>query len=217
MKAALFDMDGTITDSLESLWYSCNKVLKEFGYRDIEKERYKMLVGDGAETLVRRALKEVGETDEEIVQKAFNRYLEVFEDGCLYNVTAYDGVPELIQKMKAKGMKVAVCTNKPQAKAEKVADAVYPAGTFDLIVGQKDEIPKKPAPDMPLIAAKAFGVEPSECLYLGDTNTDMKTGIGAGMFTIGVLWGFRDRAELEELHPAAIVEKADEVEQFLDM
>ncbi|SKC05439.1 phosphoglycolate phosphatase [Lachnospiraceae bacterium] len=217
MKAALFDMDGTITDSLESIAHSCNTVLKEFGYPEIELERYKTLVGDGAETLIRRALKSFDVSDEDQIRKVYKRYLEVFEDGCLYHVTPCRGVPELIEKMKAKGMKIAVCSNKPHAKTVKVADAVYPKGTFDMVIGQKDDIPKKPAPDMALMAAKEFGVEPSECMYLGDTNTDMKTGIAAGMFTIGVLWGFRDRAELEEFHPNAIVSTAEEVEKFLDM
>ena len=215
MKAALFDMDGTITDSLESIAHTTNTVLKEFGYPEIELERFKTIVGDGAETQIRRVMKIHGVSDEDIIQKVYARYLEEFEEGCLYHVTPCKGVPELIEKMKAKGMKIAVCSNKPHAKSVKVADAVYPAGTFDLVIGQKEGIPKKPAPDMALMAAKEFGVDPSECLYLGDTNTDMKTGISAGMFTIGVLWGFRDRAELEELHPNAIVTTPDEVEKFL--
>ena len=215
MKAALFDMDGTITDSLESIAHTTNTVLKEFGYPEIELERFKTIVGDGAETQIRRVMKIHGVSDEDIIQKVYARYLEEFEEGCLYHVTPCKGVPELIEKMKARGMKIAVCSNKPHAKSVKVADAVYPAGTFDLVIGQKEGIPKKPAPDMALMAAKEFGVDPSECLYLGDTNTDMKTGIGAGMFTIGVLWGFRDRAELEELHPNAIVTTPDEVEKFL--
>ncbi len=215
MKAALFDMDGTITDSLESIAHTTNTVLKEFGYPEIELERFKTIVGDGAETQIRRVMKIHGVSDEDIIQKVYARYLEEFEEGCLYHVTPCKGVPELIEKMKARGMKIAVCSNKPHAKSVKVADAVYPAGTFDLVIGQKEGIPKKPAPDMALMAAKEFGVEPSECLYLGDTNTDMKTGIGAGMFTIGVLWGFRDRAELEELHPDAIVTTPDEVEKYL--
>lgn len=215
MKAALFDMDGTITDSLESIAHTTNTVLKEFGYPEIELERFKTIVGDGAETQIRRVMKIHGVSDEDIIQKVYARYLEEFEEGCLYHVTPCKGVPELIEKMKARGMKIAVCSNKPHAKSVKVADAVYPAGTFDMVIGQKEGIPKKPAPDMALMAAKEFGVDPSECLYLGDTNTDMKTGIGAGMFTIGVLWGFRDRAELEELHPNAIVTTPDEVEKYL--
>ncbi len=215
MKAALFDMDGTITDSLESIAHTTNTVLKEFGYPEIELERFKTIVGDGAETQIRRVMKIHGVSDEDIIQKVYARYLEEFEEGCLYHVTPCKGVPELIEKMKAKGMKIAVCSNKPHEKSVKVADAVYPVGTFDLVIGQKEGIPKKPAPDMALMAAKEFGVEPSECLYLGDTNTDMKTGIAAGMFTIGVLWGFRERAELEELQPNAIVTTPDEVEKFL--
>lgn len=215
MKAALFDMDGTITDSLESIAHTTNTVLKEFGYPEIELERFKTIVGDGAETQIRRVMKIHGVSDEDIIQKVYARYLEEFEEGCLYHVTPCKGVPELIEKMKAKGMKIAVVSNKPHAKSVKVADAVYPAGTFDLVIGQKEGIPKKPAPDMALIAAREFGADPSECLYLGDTNTDMKTGIAAGMFTIGVLWGFRERAELEELHPNAIVTTPDEVEKFL--
>ena len=105
-------------------------------------------------------------------------------------------MPETVEELKAKGMKLAVCSNKPHIAARKVVKAMY-GDIFDEVMGQQEGIRRKPAPDGPLKIAENFGVKPEECMYIGDTKTDMKTGKAAGMYTVGALWGFRDRAELE--------------------
>ena len=112
----------------------------------------------------------------------------------------------MLRQLKDHGAKLAVCSNKPHEAAIKVIAKMFP-GYFDLVLGQSDQIRRKPAPDGPLKAAEEFGVKPEECMYVGDTKTDMLTGTAAGMFTVGALWGFRDREELESNGAQIIAEK----------
>ena len=120
-----------------------------------------------------------------------------FDEDPLYKVVPYKDMPETIQKLKDAGLKMAVCSNKPHIAAQKVVKAIY-GDVFDEIMGQQEGIRRKPAPDGPLKIAEEFGVKPEECMYIGDTKTDMQTGKSAGMYTVGALWAFRDRRELEE-------------------
>ncbi len=214
-KAAIFDLDGTVSNTIEALAYCGNKTLAEFSLSPIEQEHYKVLVGDGAYTLIERAVKEHDIDDKEFIEKVYHRYREIFAVDCLYNACPYEGIPELLDALKGKGLKTAVFSNKPHEEAIRTIDGIGLSGKFDKILGLKEGFNKKPAPDGALLIAKEFGVEPSECLYLGDTNTDMKTGKSAGMFTIGVLWGFRDRKELEENHADAIISHPSEALNYL--
>ena len=121
------------------------------------------------------------------------------------------GIPELLQELKARGIRIAVLSNKPHARTVENIEAVFGKGYFDIVAGQKDDVPKKPDPSGALKAAKLCGADPSECLYFGDTNTDMKTGKNAKMTTVGVLWGFRGREELAAFHPEFLLEKPQDI------
>lgn len=123
-------------------------------------------------------------------------YMEIFGKYCNYEMHPYDGIVELTSKAKELGLKIAVVSNKPDAQAKKTVEYVFGAGYFDTVIGEQEGVPKKPDPSGALKAAKICGADPSECLYFGDTNTDMKTGKNAKMTTVGVLWGFRGREEL---------------------
>ncbi|SFL02570.1 phosphoglycolate phosphatase [Lachnospiraceae bacterium KH1T2] len=215
IKAAIFDLDGTIGDTVEALAYCVNKTIGEFGLAPIETEKFKFLAGDGARMLIKRALEVRGVTDDDTFEKVFKRYNEIFAVDCLYHVKPYEGIPELIKKLKEAGIRIAVFSNKQHPMTLTTVNGIFPEGTFDEIRGQKDGYPKKPAPDGALAIAEKFGVKPEECMYLGDTNTDMQTGKAAGMFTIGVLWGFRTRQELEENKADAIIESPLEAIQFV--
>lgn len=210
-KAAIFDLDGTLSESLESIAHTVNLVLKEKGHEEIELEKFKVLVGDGARTLIERVLKLKGIGDDKVTEEYFARYLELFEEGCLYNLRACDGVEDLVQDLKDRGFKLAVLSNKPHIMTVKCVNAIFGDGVFDEVQGVKEGMKKKPDPSGALALAEQFAVKPEECIYLGDTNTDMKTGKAAGMFTIGVLWGFRDEAELRENNADAIVSAPAEV------
>lgn len=196
IKACIFDLDGTLADTLESMAYVANSILEKFGLKQLPVENFKYYCGEGANMLMRRCLKDAGDPELVRFDEGQRLYREMFAADPMYKVTHYEGMPETVKEMKKQGLKLAVCSNKPHPAAVKVIDQMF-GGDFDMVLGQSDAIRRKPAPDGPLAIAEKFGVKPEECMYVGDTKTDMLTGKAAGMFTVGALWGFRDRAELE--------------------
>lgn len=207
IKAVLFDLDGTLVDSLESIASASNKVLTELKLTPLPKENYKYYCGDGAADLVRRFLRDGGDKDGQLFDKAYERYQEIFREDCTYKVTVFDGIQELIVRLKEQGIKVAVVSNKPHARTLDVITKLFGTDTFDVVLGQREGVKKKPDPSGPLEVTRILKVLPSECAFVGDTNVDMQTGTNAGMLRIGVLWGFRTREELEENGADEIVQK----------
>lgn len=205
-KAALFDLDGTLMDSVESLAYCCNKGLEACGLAPHKPEHYQYFAGDGPQVLVRKALEAAGDKEGKFYDKVLKIYNDTLIEYGTYKVKAYEGLKEALDVMKQAGTKLAVVTNKPHDRAIEVVEAVYGKGYFDSIIGFCEERPRKPDPAGALCAIKELGVRREECIYVGDTDVDMQTGNAAGVFTVGVLWGFRDRAELERHHAQAIVE-----------
>lgn len=215
IKAAIFDLDGTLADTLDSIAYCANETLRRQGYAPIEKQEYRYLVGDGAATLVERALKKSGDTELAHFTEAMQDYTEIFEEYCMYKVKPYEGIVSTLEALKHAGIKTAVLSNKPHPRTMKVIRDLFGEGMFDVVAGQKPEIEKKPSPEGVFAILRELQLEKDEVLYLGDTNTDMKTGKSAGVFTIGVLWGFRDRQELEENHADAIIAEPAEILKYL--
>lgn len=213
-KAAIFDLDGTLSDTLESIAEAGNNMLVACGFEKQPKDAYKYYAGDGADTLVQRALKTAGDTTEETFEKAYAVYKEYFAKGCTYEVKVFEGMPETLQAMKEQGMKLAVVSNKPHQAAIDVVKELY-GDIFDYVLGQKEGIPKKPDATGTKMVAGKLGVLEEECIYVGDTNVDMQTGKGAGMYTVGVLWGFRTREELEENHADCIIETPTDILNLL--
>ncbi len=197
IKACIFDLDGTLADTLDSMAYVTNEVMQKYGLKTLPTDNFRYYSGEGADMLMKRALKDAG--DKELVHYEEGRklYREMFAADPMYKVVPYEGMPETLRKLKKSGKRLAVCSNKPHPAAVKVIAQLY-GDEFDMVLGQSDAIRRKPAPDGPLMIAEKFGVRPEECMYIGDTSTDMKTGKAAGMFTVGALWGFRDRKELNE-------------------
>ncbi len=204
-KAVIFDLDGTLSDSIASMKYCGDRALAPFGYGPFPESDYKYFVGDGAANLVKRALKAGGDEDLVHFEEAFALYKKFFADDCMYQVKPYSGIPELLAALKEKGLKIAVLSNKPHDQTIDVIETVFGKGYFDIIQGQKDELPIKPDPAGVFAILKQLNLTAEDILYLGDTATDMKTGKSAGAFTVGALWGFRNRKELEEGHADAII------------
>lgn len=214
-KAVIFDLDGTLSDSISSMKYCGDRALAEYGFRNITVDEYKIFVGDGAATLIKRCLKAAGDENLEYFDRAFAKYMEEFKEHAMYGVKPYDGVVELLKALKEKGLKLAVLSNKPHQGTIEVVENLFGKDVFDCLMGQQDGVPIKPAPDGVFSIARELGMEVEDFLYVGDTCTDMQTGKSAGAFTIGVLWGFRDRQELEENHADAIVEKPIQILDYI--
>ncbi len=214
-KAVIFDLDGTLADSLESLWYCANYAIGTCGYPEIPLEKYKVFVGDGAEALIKRCLIYSGDVDCVNFEKVFLKYQIFFKENCMYHVKPYDGMVETLKALKEAGVKLAVFSNKPHERTVDVVEALFGKGYFDEILGQSDARAKKPNPAGVYYLAEKMGIEVADIAYVGDTSTDMMTGKNADAFTIGVLWGFRDRAELEKFHADVIISKPEELLQHV--
>ena len=217
IKACVFDCDGTLLDTVVSIGYCANRALRDFGFCEYGMDDYKKFVGDGAATLIRRCLIHAGDSNCDYFEDVFKRYMEYFAVDCMYEVEPYEGIVETVRELKKTGIAVTVLSNKPHAQTLKVIEDTLGTQTFEYVQGQMEGIAIKPAPDGALAIAKALNVEPEECLYIGDTGTDMKTGNAAGMHTVGVLWGFRGRQELVENHAENIIEKPQEMLQLVKM
>lgn len=204
-KAVVFDLDGTLSDSVLSIAYCANRALQKYGLQTFDTKRYQYFVGDGAAELIRRTLANQETDRSDLYEEVKAEYDKLFAVDCMYQVKPYAGIPELLSELKGRGIRVAVLSNKPHPNTCKVIHDLFGDAVFDVIQGQTPEINQKPSPDGVFLIAAALGIAVEELLYVGDTNTDMQTGKNAGAFTVGVLWGFRDRKELEENHADAII------------
>lgn len=213
-KACILDIDGTLLDSVESIAYVANQVLEKYGLTPQPVESYKYFAGDGADELMKRALFAAGDLQRVHYEEGRALYREIFARDPLYHVKAFDGMAETLAELKKRGVRLAVLSNKPHPAAVKAIEGIYGKECFDLILGQMEGMKRKPSPEGAWIIAEKFGVKPEECMYVGDTNTDMQTGKTADMYTIGVTWGFRDRKELEENHADTII---DHPTQLMDI
>ena len=200
-KLCIFDLDGTLASTLESMAVAANRVLREMNLPEQPTESFKYFAGDGAKELCRRCLRAAGDAECSQYEEMYRKYREYFSETCMYKVVPYEGIPELLEKLKAAGIKISVLSNKPHAQAVDVVETLFGKGYFDYIAGEQPGVPKKPDPAGVLRILDIFGETPEHGLYFGDTNTDMKTGLGAGLTTVGVSWGLRPRAELESFHP----------------
>lgn len=206
MKAAVvFDLDGTLSDSIHSIKYCADQAVAGFGYGPFSEQQYKYFVGDGAANLIRRALAAGGDEEGTHFEEAFSKYREIFRENCMYQVEPYEGIRELLEALKTKNIKIAVLSNKPHAETVNVIETLFGEGYFDVIQGQKENLAIKPSPEGVFQILEQLGLTADDILYLGDTSTDMKTGKNAGAFTVGALWGFREKEELEANHADAII------------
>lgn len=210
IKACIFDLDGTLADTLESMAVSGNLVLKQFSLKELPKENYKYYCGDGARMLVERILKDGGDPKLTLLEKAEPLYREIFSGHSMDSVKPYDGIVKTLEAFRGKGVKLGVCSNKPHEAAVKVVGDLF-GDTFETVLGQREGVARKPAPDAPLAIADILGAAPEECMYIGDTGTDMLTGKAAGMFTVGALWGFRGREELVKNGADALAETPEDL------
>lgn len=197
-KACIFDLDGTLADTLHSIAHFGNSTLEAFGYPPIDPIEYKQLVGNGADLLMRRMLTRVNaKLSEEELKKFRAEYDRRYATDPMALVGAYPGLPYLLPRLRESGIKLGVLSNKPDDMTRAIVAELYP-GIFHVVHGQREGIPTKPDPAAVLALADELGAAPGETLYIGDSGVDMDTAKNAGMDSCGVLWGFRTEEELLE-------------------
>ena len=206
-RLCIFDLDGTLTDTLDSLTYSVNLTLEEMGYPALERSKCRAFVGNGSRVLIEKALKASGDTTLSRIEEGMEVYDRVFDANCTYHVSPYDGIVELLQALKEKGMKLTVLSNKPHRQAVHVVEEVFGKEMFDWVQGQQEGIPRKPDPYAAIQIAEKFGVKPEECVYIGDSEVDVATGTAARMKTLGVTWGFRSVEQLIEAGATILLDR----------
>jgi phosphoglycolate phosphatase len=199
IKLCIFDLDGTVLDTVSSIAHYANYALERHGIEPIDPKEYRYLAGGGIVSLMRGVLRYRGrEGDEALYESLYRTYDDAYNADVAYLTTVFDGMRETLDELKRRGIKIAIVSNKPDYAAREVVERLYGKDYFDFVTGQTDAYPLKPDPSSVLAVAERFGAAKEEILYVGDTSTDMKTAGNAGLFAVGVLWGFRGRTELLE-------------------
>jgi HAD hydrolase, family IA, variant 1 len=209
-KLVIFDLDGTLLNTIADLANSTNYALKVLGYPIHEPDKYNFMVGNGINKLFERALPD-GEKTEENVLRVRQEFVPYYDQHNVDKSRPYPGVTELLETLQTAGMQLAVASNKYQAATEKLIAHYFPNIKFTAVFGQREGIPVKPDPIIVKEILQIAKVQEEETLYVGDSGVDMQTAINAGVTSCGVTWGFRPRTELESFHPDHIVDNAEEI------
>ncbi len=207
-KAIIFDLDGTLTDSLYDLVESTNFALRQMGWPERTTAEVKAFVGNGVRRLLEKAVPEEAEELE------FDECLQIFQEHyvehCQDHTSIYPGVEDMLKELRARGYKTAIVSNKMQKGVNQLYRALF-SETIDLAIGESKEMRRKPFPDMVYKALKKLDVAPEDAIYVGDSEVDMATARNAGLPCISVLWGFRDRDYLREIGAFRMVETPAEI------
>ena len=206
-KLCIFDLDGTLLNTLDSIAYYVNDTMKHFGLPVIETEKIRTFVGNGAKNLISRSLRYNG--SELDAEKVLSVYIEKYNSDALYLVKPYDGIRELLSKLHENGVTLAVLSNKPHSSTSIMIDEIFGKDLFSVVRGPYNNEKVKPEPAVANEIAKGF--EKENCFFIGDSDVDIKTGRNALMNTIGVTWGFRDRGVLQNAGAEKIVSKAADI------
>ncbi len=198
-QAVLFDLDGTLLDTLADLAAACNAALRQHGCAQLSEETIKTYIGYGARQLVESAVRASRPTwPDEKIEPVYRTYREIYGRDWHVKTTLYPGIEQLISDLKGAGIKLAVLSNKPHESTLEVINYYFPERTFDLCYGQLNPFPTKPDPALALHIAQKLGVTPQQVALIGDSGSDMLTAVRAHMTGIGVLWGFRDAEDLKD-------------------
>lgn len=209
-KLIIFDLDGTLLNTIADLAQSTNHALQTLGYPAHPESAYHFMVGNGINKLFERALPE-GEKTEENVLRVRREFIPYYDVHNADKSRPYPGIPELLDQLQEKGMQLAVASNKYQSATTKLIAHYFPTIRFTAVFGQREGVNVKPDPTIVHDILDIAKVSKEEVLYVGDSGVDMQTAANAGVTACGVTWGFRPRAELETFHPDHIVDAANEI------
>jgi len=194
-KSAIFDLDGTLLDTIIDLSNSMNAVLKKHGYMLHDYKSYKIFIGKGIKNLVKKAL-----PSENINNEKLNKYLSEMEDEyskrCFENTIPYPGIIELLNHMQNSSITISVYSNKADNFTKKMVKKYFPSINYAFIIGARENFKLKPDPSVPKEISESLGIKPEDFMYIGDSEIDMQTAVNSGMFPVGALWGYRNEKEL---------------------
>jgi phosphoglycolate phosphatase len=213
-RAILFDLDGTLLNTLQDVADAVNKGLSSLSFPQHTTEAYKTIIGEGRDVLVRRALP-VDHRDDETALKLLNLVNAEYQIHWSDNTRPYPGIPELLDALAAKHIKIAVLSNKADDLTNLCVTKLLSQWRFTLVAGAKPSVPNKPDPTAALQIAKQLDISPAEFLYLGDSDIDMKTANRAGMYAIGAGWGFRSEQELLGAGAKVVIKHPSELLKYL--
>ncbi len=214
-KAIIFDMDGTLLDTIDDISFSMNTVLRRMGLPTFDTRTYRTMVGDGMEMLVKRALPEAMR-DDYTIRSYLDAMKKEYSQHCMDSTKPYDGIEQLLDSLVRMDIKMAILSNKPHDFTMAIKDALLGKWPFHAVLGVRDGVQRKPDPGGALSIARILGLRPSEMCFMGDTGVDMKTANNAGMYPVGVLWGFRGARELMESGARLILEKPLDLLDYID-
>ena len=214
-KAVIFDLDGTLLNSLEDIADSANSVLSDHGFPTHKPDDYKIFVGSGISELMTRALPEK-ERDSETIDDYVKEYREEYARNWNAKTKPYAGIAAMLEELVSRKIKIAVLSNKLHAFTKQCVDKLLPRWKFNIVMGLQNDIPPKPDPTSALQIAKQLNIDLPNILYVGDSDIDMKTGVAAGMHPVGVLWGFRTKKELQKSGAKTLIEKPKELLDLIE-
>ncbi len=198
MKLCIFDLDGTLLDTLPSIAYFANGALVKNGLSPIPTDEFRYFAGDGIYTLVHRMLAWLGADTEEMFARVYEDYKTAYHAEPSRGTQMFEGLSDVLDRLHADGIRLAVFSNKPDEAVQDLWQTLLGKDRFAAAVGQIDGIPMKPDPTAVFRMMESLGIRAADTCYIGDTSTDMKTAKNAGLYAVGVLWGFRNADELKE-------------------
>ena len=213
-RGVLFDLDGTLLNTLPDLTFISNKTMEEAGFPTHTEEEVKWYIGNGVELLFSRSLPKDVELSEEEYQALYAKMRANYLKYQNRLTRLYEGVQQMLEELKAMGVKTAIVTNKMDSAAKEVQEKYFP-GLIDYSIGARDDLKLKPHPDQGMEAMKALGLTPEECIYVGDSDTDVETGNNLGMPTLAVTWGFRGEEFLREHGAVHIIDRPEQIVDFI--
>ena len=208
----IFDLDGTILNTLDDLAFACNAALVEAGFPARSREEIRRFIGNGVARLIRRAVPEG--TGDDVCERVVARFKAIYLDHVNDHTLPYPGIPELLKALKQQGVRIAVNSNKVDA-ATQLLIAHHYGGLFDYVLGERPDIPKKPAPDGAQKIMAALNVSPDRVLYVGDGDADIRTAQNANIDGAWVSWGYRRREELTGLKIDRAFDTVEALRAFL--
>lgn len=209
-KAILFDLDGTLLDTLADIGNAANQVLSRHQFPIHPIDAYRYFVGDGIRLLIVRALPKDQHNDS-LIRTCMEEFNKEYAKTWNVETSLYPGVSDMLDLVRHRGLKMSIFSNKPREFTQYCVDAYLADWNFEVVLGHENLIPHKPDPTGALAIAKQIGIAPSSFLYLGDTGVDMQTAYAAGMYPVGALWGFRSSEELSANGAKALVHQPSEV------